>query len=97
MADKEWQDNDSCSAFEPARSLKRATSAERSAESSKRPTSAKTGRPRELRHLFVSNLSDNEVPIEIIADLCRHRSTIVTQKVYRQQLRPVITTKAQRP
>jgi integrase len=47
--------------------------------------------PRELRHSFVSILSDNEVPIETIADLCGHKSTIVTQKVYRHQLRPVIT------
>jgi len=47
--------------------------------------------PRELRHSFVSILSDNEVPIETIADLCGHKSTIVTQKVYRHQLKPVIT------
>ena len=33
----------------------------------------------------------NEVPIEAIADLCGHKSTIVTQKVYRHQLKPVIT------
>ncbi len=47
--------------------------------------------PRELGHTFVSILSDNEVSIEAIADLCGHRSTIVTQKVYRHQLRPVMT------
>lgn len=50
--------------------------------------------PRELRHSFVSILSDNEVPIEAIADLCGHKSTIVTQKVYRHQLKPVITKSA---
>ncbi len=47
--------------------------------------------PRELRHSFVSILNDNDVPIETIADLCGHKSTIVTQKVYRHQLKPVIT------
>ena len=47
--------------------------------------------PRELRHTFVSILSDNEVSIEAIADLVGHRTTIVTQKVYRHQLRPVMT------
>jgi integrase len=35
--------------------------------------------PRELRHTFVSIMSDNDVPIEKIADLVGHRATIVTQ------------------
>ena len=43
---------------------------------------------RELRHTFVSIMSDNDVPIEKIADLVGHRTTIVTQTVYRHQLRP---------
>jgi len=50
--------------------------------------------PRELRHTFVSILSDNDVPIEKIADLVGHRTTIVTQTVYRHQLRPVLETGA---
>jgi integrase len=50
--------------------------------------------PRELRHTFVSILSDNDVPIEKIADLVGHRTTIVTQTVYRRQLRAVIETGA---
>jgi integrase len=50
--------------------------------------------PRELRHSFVSILSDNGVTVEAIADLVGHKTTIVTQKVYRHQLRPVITTAA---
>jgi integrase len=50
--------------------------------------------PRELRHSFVSILSDNGVGIEAIADLVGHKTTVVTQKVYRHQLRPVITTGA---
>ena len=39
-------------------------------------------------------MSDNDVPIEKIADLVGHRTTIVTQIVYRHQLRPVIETGA---
>ena len=50
--------------------------------------------PRERRHTFVSIMSDNDVPIEKIADLVGHRTTIVTQTVYRHQLRPVIETGA---
>lgn len=46
--------------------------------------------PRELRHSFVSLLSDARVPIENISRLVGHRSTMVTETVYRKQLRPVI-------
>jgi len=46
--------------------------------------------PRELRHSFVSLLSDNGVSIEHIADLCGHAGTRVTESVYRHQLRPVL-------
>ncbi len=51
--------------------------------------------PRELRHSFVSIMSDNDVPLEIIADLCGHASTAVTEEVYRHQIKPVITRGAQ--
>ncbi|WP_285699997.1 site-specific integrase [Actinomadura sp. NBRC 104412] len=51
--------------------------------------------PRELRHSFVSIMSDSGVPIENIADLCGHSSTAVTEEVYRHQLRPVITKGAE--
>jgi integrase len=51
--------------------------------------------PRELRLSFVSIMSDNDVPIEIIADLAGHASTPVTEKVYRHQLKPVITRGAE--
>ncbi|MEQ4719270.1 tyrosine-type recombinase/integrase [Nonomuraea sp. B19D2] len=47
--------------------------------------------PHELRHSFVSIMSDQGVPIEIIADLVGHAGTSVTEAVYRHQLRPVIT------
>jgi integrase len=46
--------------------------------------------PRELRHSFVSLLSDDGVRLEDIADLCGHSGTTVTGKVYRHQLRPVL-------
>jgi integrase len=46
--------------------------------------------PRELRHSFVSLLSDSGVRIEDIADLCGHAGTTVTESVYRHQLRPVL-------
>jgi integrase len=47
--------------------------------------------PRELRHSFVSIMSDQGVPIETIADLVGHAGTSVTEAVYRHQLTPVIT------
>lgn len=46
--------------------------------------------PRELRHSFVSLLSNDGVSIEDIADLCGHAGTRVTEAVYRHQLRPVL-------
>ena len=51
--------------------------------------------PRELRHSFVSIMSDNGVPIEAIADLVGHKNSTVTARVYRHQLRPVITQGAE--
>jgi site-specific recombinase XerD len=51
--------------------------------------------PRELRHTFVSLMSDNGVPIETIADLVGYASTAVTEEVYRHQLKPVITKGAE--
>ncbi|MBF8194697.1 site-specific integrase, partial [Nonomuraea sp. K274] len=46
--------------------------------------------PRELRHSFVSLLSDFGVPIEDISRLVGHANTVVTETVYRFQLRPVL-------
>jgi integrase len=46
--------------------------------------------PRELRHSFVSLLSDSGVSLEGIADLCGHSGTTVTETVYRHQLKPVL-------
>ena len=50
--------------------------------------------PRELRHSFVSLLSDAGVPLEDIAHLVGHSGTSVTELVYRHQIRPVIQTGA---
>ncbi|MFK4035359.1 tyrosine-type recombinase/integrase [Nonomuraea wenchangensis] len=46
--------------------------------------------PRELRHSFVSLLSDNGIPLEEISRLVGHSSTAVTEAVYRKQIRPVL-------
>lgn len=46
--------------------------------------------PRELRHSFVSLMSDSGVRLEDIAELCGHAGTRVTEAVYRHQLRPVL-------
>jgi integrase len=52
--------------------------------------------PRELRHTFVSILSDQDVRIEKIADLVGHAGgSKVTETVYRHQLKPVITEGAE--
>jgi len=46
--------------------------------------------PRELRHSFVSLLSDNGMPLEQISRLVGHSGTSVTELVYRKQIRPVV-------
>jgi integrase len=51
--------------------------------------------PRELRHSFVSLLSDHGIPLETIALLVGHSSQTTTEAVYRKQLRPVITMGAE--
>ncbi|MFP5072828.1 site-specific integrase [Pseudonocardia nantongensis] len=46
--------------------------------------------PREMRHSFVSLLSDSRMPLEHISRLVGHSGTAITEAVYRQQLRPVL-------
>jgi integrase len=46
--------------------------------------------PRELRHSFVSVLSDSGIPLEEISRLVGHSSTAVTELVHRKQIRPVL-------
>ena len=50
--------------------------------------------PRELRHSFVSLLSDSGIPVEEISRLVGHKSTVVTELVYRKQIRPVLQSGA---
>jgi hypothetical protein len=50
--------------------------------------------PRELRHPFVSVLSDAGVPLEEISRLVGHSGTTVTELVYRHQLKLVLQTGA---
>jgi len=50
--------------------------------------------PRELRHTFVSLMSEGGVPVEEIARLAGHSSTRTTETIYRRELRPVISTGA---
>jgi integrase len=51
--------------------------------------------PRELRHSFVSLLSDNDMPLEEISRLVGHKSTVITELIYRKQIRPVMQTGAE--
>jgi len=48
-----------------------------------------------LRHTFVSIMSEQGVPVEEIASLVGHSTTATTEAVYRQELRPVISTGAE--
>ena len=50
--------------------------------------------PRELRHTFVSLLSDSGIPIEQITGAVGNSSTRTTEVVYRHHLRPVTRTAA---
>ncbi|THV35216.1 hypothetical protein FAB82_23415 [Glycomyces buryatensis] len=47
--------------------------------------------PRDLRHTFVSIMSERGASVELIADLVGHKDIATTWIVYRHQLRPVIT------
>ncbi len=51
--------------------------------------------PRELRHTFVSVLSDDGMLIEQISQLAGHSETATTETIYRHQIRPVVLHGAQ--
>jgi integrase len=51
--------------------------------------------PRELRHSFVSLMSESGVPVAEIARLAGHANSRTTEIVYRKELRPVITAGAE--
>jgi hypothetical protein len=40
-------------------------------------------------------MSDNGVPVETVPDVVGHAGTYVTEKIYRHQLKPVITKGAE--
>ncbi|MET8047836.1 tyrosine-type recombinase/integrase [Streptosporangium sp. NPDC005286] len=44
----------------------------------------------EMRHSFVSLLSDSDIPLENISRLVGHRNTSMTETVYRKQFRQVL-------
>jgi len=50
--------------------------------------------PNELRHSCASLLSDEGVPLELIADLLGHASTDMLDRTYRHRLRPVVDVAA---
>jgi integrase len=52
----------------------------------------RSGTPRELRHSFVSVLSDAGIPLEEISRLVGHSGTTVAELVYRHQLKLVLQT-----
>ena len=54
-----------------------------------------TWTPRELRHTFVSLMSDSGVPVEEIARLAGHTNSSTTELIYRHQLRPIMEKGAQ--
>ena len=51
--------------------------------------------PRELRHSFVSLMSNSGVPVEEIARIAGHSSSRTTEVVYRRELRPILTAGAE--
>ena len=51
--------------------------------------------PRELRHTFVSIMSEQGVPVEEIVRLVGHSTTSTTETVYRREWRPMISTGAE--
>lgn len=94
-AGKNWQDHGYVFASQTGTRLD-ASDVRRSFKSiTKKAGLGENWTPRELRHSFVSIMSDNGVPIETIADLVGHASTAVTEEVYRHQLKPVITQGAE--
>ncbi len=48
-----------------------------------------------MRHSFVSIMSASGAPVELIAKLVGHSTINTTERVYRTELRPVITEGAE--
>lgn len=94
LAGEEWVDNDLVFATGTGRPLDAANVRRSLRHVTKKASLGENWTPREFRHTFVSIMSDNGVTIEEIADLVGHQTTVTTQKVYRHQLKPVISTGA---
>jgi integrase len=94
LAGEEWLDNDLVFATGTGRPIDAANVRRSLRRVTKKAGLGENWTPREFRHSFVSIMSDNGVTIEEIADLVGHRTTVTTQKVYRHQLKPVISTGA---
>jgi integrase len=91
LAGDRWTDNDLVFASQVGTQLDAANvrrAFRRIATAAKLP--AKDWTPRELRHSFVSLLSDGGMPIEQISRLVGHSGTSVTELIYRKQIRPVV-------
>ena len=91
LAGGRWQDHDLVFASETGTQLDAANvrrAFRRIAAKAGLPAAGWT--PRELRHSFVSLLSDDGVPLEQISRLVGHSGTSVTELVYRKQIRPVV-------
>jgi integrase len=91
LAGSRWKEHDLVFASEVGTPLDAANvrrAFRRVATAAKLPAAEWT--PRELRHSFVSLLSDGGMPIEQISRLVGHSGTTVTELVYRKQIRPVV-------
>lgn len=90
-AGRRWRDNDLVFASQVGTELDAANVRRAFRAVAKRAgLAAKDWTPRELRHSFVSLLSDDGMSIEQISRLVGHSGTSVTELVYRHQIRPVV-------
>jgi integrase len=91
-AGKSWHDHDLVFASSVG-TMRNADNVLRSFRSivARTPLNASDWTPREMRHSFVSLLSDSGVPIESIARPVGHAGgSAITETVYRKQIRPVL-------
>lgn len=96
-AGKRWADNDLVFAPSAAGTELDAHNVRRAFRQvvAKAGINGKDWTPREMRHSFVSLLSSDGVPLEVIALLVGHSGTAVTETVYRKQIRPVLLSGAE--
>lgn len=90
-----WQDNDLVFCLEDGSALDAMRVLRGFRRITKKAGVGYDWRPRELRHSFVSIMSDSGMTVELIADLVGHSTPNTTGTVYRHQIRPVIKHGAQ--